>query len=140
MLTQLRDHPDRALLGIDLVGVSHREQYQAHRLVQDGIGVPLLLDPDGGLRQLYGIEQRFGWRGVFNPRSIATYGRAWRRQRKRSDPIWTQTRVRPGLLLLGDDDRVLWSRVGEFLGDYLSADAVFAQAKQALEDGYATDD
>ena len=62
------------------------------------------------------------------------YVRAWSRERQRSDPLWSESGVRPGLLLIGPGDARLWSRVGDFLGDYPSADEVLADVSAALAD------
>lgn len=116
-----------------LVGVGVREDYQARNLIEGGFGVELLLDPDNAVRTALGAGDRFSrWR-LLNPMGALAYVRA-ARQAKWSDPIWADTRQRPAIFLLDENLDLAWSRIGNRLGDYPSADEVIAAVGSALGD------
>lgn len=132
LLTQLheRQHElDR--LDIHLVGVAIREGYQAQKLIDDGIGVDLFLDPNDEVRQALGAAGRIELWRLLNPFAARAYVKA-ARQSERSDPIWAETRRRPGILLLDSDLTLRWSRMGTRLGDYPTADEVLIAVQTAL--------
>jgi len=132
LLTQLRERqPELDELDVHLLGVATREDYQAQKLMDDGLGVELLLDPDDQIRRLLGSEQRFEWWRLLHPLGAASYLRA-ARQARRFDPIWAEATQRPGILLLDASLEVRWSKMGTRLGDYPTANEVIKAANQTL--------
>lgn len=122
---------------VQLIGVGVREDYQARNLIEGGFGVDLLLDADNAVRSALGAEDQFSrWR-LLNPVGAIAYVRA-ARQAKWSDPIWADTRQRPAILLLDANLDLVWSRVGNRLGDYPSADEVLHAVNSALAGPSAT--
>jgi peroxiredoxin len=117
-------------LGVGLIGVATREDYQAKKLIDDGLDVPLFLDPENAVRQTLGVA-RFSWWRLFHPKGAVAYVRAMR-QIKRFGPVWAEANHRPAILLLDADLNLLWSSIGSYLGDYPSADAVLAQTRSHL--------
>lgn len=108
-----------------VIGVATREDYQARRLMENGMPFELLLDPDDGLRAALDADARFrSWR-LLHPRGALDYVRSFR-QRRAFDPIWSQATQRPGMVLLDIDLRVSWSYFGRRIGDYPSVDEVMA--------------
>lgn len=118
---------------VQLVGVGAREDYQARKLIQGGFGVDLLLDPDNAVRTALGARDRFSRWKLINPVGAIAYVRA-ARQAKWSDPIWAETTQRPAIFLLDANLDLVWSRIGNRLGDYPSADDVIAAVGSALAD------
>lgn len=118
-------------MNVQLLGVGTREPYQVERLRADGFAVDLLLDSQDQLRRAVGADHRFAWWRVLHPGGATAYVRA-ARQAKRFDPIWSEANQRPGLVLLDADLNVLWSRIGNRLGDYPSADEVITTVSSIL--------
>ena len=103
--------------GVTLIGVATRADYQARHLMETGVPFELLLDPDDDLRRRLGIADRFAaWRLV-HPRGAVQYLRSIRRARD-FDPIWAEATQRPAMILLDHELRVVWSHVGQRIGDY----------------------
>lgn len=119
-------------MGVQLLGVGTREPYQVDRLIADGIGVELLLDPHDRLRTALGADRRFNWWRLLHPAGATAYVRA-ARQAARFDPIWSEANQRPGLVLLDSDMSVRWSRMGSRLGDYPRADEVTDAVSAVLD-------
>lgn len=114
-----------------MIGVATREAYQAVKLIEDGIGVELLLDPDDSIRGALDADTHFSpWR-VLHPKGAVAYAKAFR-QSRRFDPLWAEIAVRPGVVILDANLDVAWSRMGQFIGDYPTADEVMAAARSAL--------
>jgi hypothetical protein len=127
----LRERQDELdALGIGLIGVATREDYQAKKLMDQGLDVQLFLDPENGVRRALGIA-RFSWWRLLHPKGAIAYLRAMR-QIKLFGPVWAEANQRPAILLLDADLNVLWSSIGSYLGDYPSADAVFAETRSQL--------
>lgn len=116
---------------MQLIGVATRESYQAQKLIDDGFGVELFLDPDDQIRRLLGSARRFEWWRLFHPVGAKAYLQAVR-QAKRFDPIWAEATQRPGLVLVDRNLDLRWSRVGARIGDYPSADEVIGAVRDAF--------
>ena len=110
-------------LGVSLIAVGTREDYQARNLIDQGIGVELLLDPEDEIRQVLGAAARFGWWRLLHPAGAVSYAKALG-QAKRFDPIWAEANQRPGILLLDAQLEIAWTQMGSGIGDYPNADEV----------------
>lgn len=110
-------------IGVTVVGVGTREDFQAQRLMDDWVPFELLLDPDDRLRRSLDIADRFEWRRLLHPRGAVDYVRAWRRAGD-FDPIWAEANQRPAMVLFDARGRVSWTHVGSRIGDYPIIDEV----------------
>lgn len=111
--------------GVTVVGVATREDYQARRLVGQGLPFELFLDPDDSFRRALGTVARFSaWR-LLHPAGAVDYARAVRQARS-FDPVWSEATQRPGVVLFDEGLRVSWSHFGRRIGDYPSVEEVVA--------------
>ena len=128
----MRERQDRLdSLGVSLIAVGTREDYQARSLIDQGIGVELLLDPEDEIRQLLGAAARFEWWRLLHPAGAVSYAKAVG-QAKRFDPIWAEANQRPGILLLDAQLEIAWTRMGSRIGDYPTADEVIDTVASAI--------
>jgi hypothetical protein len=131
----LREQQDRLdSLDISLIAVGTREDYQARRLIDEGIGVELLLDPEDQIRQLLGAAARFEWWRLLHPAGAVSYAKSLS-QAKRFDPIWAEANQRPGILLLDTQLEIAWMQMGSRIGDYPKADEVMDTVASAIRPG-----
>lgn len=107
-----------------------REAYQAQRLLDDGMAVPLLLDPENRIRELLGIDERFHWKGLLSAKGAMAYVRA-ARQARNFDPIWRSATERPAMLAVNRHGDVVWSHIGRRIGDYPSVEECLDALKRA---------
>lgn len=116
------------LVGLDALSAPLREldaqplaiggsaDYQARWLRDDKhVRMPLLLDPEQQFRAAVGIG-RLGSR-LLDPRGFPSYVRAMRNG-YRPQKITKDTVQAPGVVLLDAQRRVVWSYVGQRIGDY----------------------
>lgn len=116
---QLREHkPELDGLGAQVVGVGAREDFQARKLGSDGFPFPLLLDPEDQVRAALGSAERFSPARLLDPRGAMPYLKAVRRAGKFFDITLAQATQHPGVAVVNADLEVVWSYVGQRLGDY----------------------
>jgi peroxiredoxin len=115
-----------AARGIGVVAVGGGADYQAQYLRDErGIRLPLLLDPDQGLRDAVGAMKPLVL-GMIDPRSGLAYLGAMRRG-YRQESLPSKDAVRsPGIVVLDRSGTVVWQHVGTYVGDYPSVDATLA--------------
>ena len=131
----MRERQDRLdSLGVSLIAVGTREDYQARNLIDQGIGVELLLDPEDEIRQLLGAAARFEWWRLLHPAGAVSYAKSLS-QAKRFDPIWAEANQRPGILLLDTQLEIAWMQMGSRIGDYPKADEVMDTVTSAIRPG-----
>ena len=124
LLAQLREHHESlGALGASVIAVGGAADYQAQHLQDDGVPFPLLLDPDGELRNALGVDTKLSKREMMSWASAKNYvsviGR--RRQGKVSR---THAEDRPAVVILDDQLKMVWSHVGTALGDYPTIDEI----------------
>jgi len=91
----------------------------------------LLLDPDNLVRQVMGSAERFGWGRLMHPKGAVAYARALRSSRRFFDVTLEQATQRPGVLVLDAQQNIVWTYVGNRLGDYPDVDVVFTELRRA---------
>jgi hypothetical protein len=130
----LRERQDRLdSLGVSLLAVGTREDYQARNLMDEGISVELLLDPEDEIRQLLGAAARFEWWRLLHPAGAVSYAKSLG-QAKRFDPIWAEANQRPGILLLDAQLEIAWTKMGSRIGDYPDPDEVIDTVESLIRD------
>jgi hypothetical protein len=118
LLSQLRDaHPEITSLGADVLAVATGADYQAQKLMADGLPFPALIDPDKQLYRALGIE-RIHWDQWLRlstwRRYLRSVGHA-RQGRLTGDILQA-----PGVAILEPPGIVRWLHRGRTLGDYPS--------------------
>lgn len=111
--------------GAGAIAIGGSADYQAVWLREEqGVAMPLLLDPEQRFRDHVGAAKPLGWR-MADPRGAASYARSmahgFRPQRITRDTVRS-----PGVVVLGPDGAVLWRHVGTRIGDYPPLDEVRA--------------
>jgi peroxiredoxin len=106
-------------LGYSIVGVGGAADYQAKALMGDGVGFPLLLDPDHRLYQALAVDH-FPWWKLLSPDTWRRYLRAARRARQ--GKITGHPLQAPGLVVLDTERQVRYLHRGQTLGDYPTID------------------
>src|SRR5919201_4986400 len=124
LLSQLREaHPEITALGADVLAVATGADYQARKLMADGLPFPALVDPDKQLYRALGIE-RIAWDQWIRPstwrRYLRSVGRA-RQGRLTGDLLQA-----PGVALLEPPGVVRWLHRGRTLGAYPTLDEILA--------------
>jgi hypothetical protein len=118
LLSQLREaHPEITSLGADVLAVATGADYQARKLMADGLPFPALIDPDKQLYRALGIE-RIHWDQWFRPSTWRRYLRSLghaRQGRLTGDILQA-----PGVAILEPPGIVRWLHQGRTLGDYPS--------------------
>ena len=123
-------HPTIESLGAHVIVVGTGADWQAERLMADGMPFECLVNPDANLYRTLGIG-RVGLSEWLRPSTIRRYVRAYRRG-GRQGHITGDWRRLSGVAVIDADRRLRWSYVAEGVGDYPStADVVAALA--ALE-------
>ncbi len=125
-LAQLRDyHHIFTTYGAAVIAVGGAADYQAQHLQDDGHPFPLLLDPDGELRQALGIESQLSRKELISWTSFRNYVSARRHQRQ-GKISRSHAEDRPAVAIVDADLRLTWGHVGTALGDYPSIDHIIA--------------
>ncbi|MFC4377342.1 redoxin domain-containing protein [Nocardia halotolerans] len=122
-----RLHPEFEAAGVSLVGVGGAADYQARHLMDNGIGYPLLLDPNHTLYQAVDVHH-IAWWQMLSPRTWWKYLSAARRARQ--GRITDHPLQAPGLVIVGQDRTVQMLYRGRTLGDYPPAADVLATARR----------
>lgn len=123
---QLDSHRvELAARGVGTLIVGGSADYQAVFLREEkGVGSPMLLDPDAVFRNAVGAGKNLGVR-MLSPKGAASYVRAVRSGFGLQKP--TQDAFRsPGVVVLDQAGAVVWSHIGERLGDYPAIDELTA--------------
>ncbi|MGA9871682.1 MAG: redoxin domain-containing protein [Rhodococcus sp. (in: high G+C Gram-positive bacteria)] len=101
--------------GAHVVGVGGAADYQARDLMDNGVGYPLLLDPQHVLYQEVDIH-RIHWAMMLDPRTWWKYLSAIRHARQ--GRITDHPLQAPGLVIIDTDRTVQMLYRGRTLGDY----------------------
>ena len=115
-------HPTIESLGARVVVVGTGADWQAERLMAEGMPFECLVDPEANLYRALGIG-RVGLGEWLRPSTIRRYLRAIRRG-GRQGRITGDWRRLSGVALIGTDRRLLWSYRADGVGDYPSTDEV----------------
>jgi len=119
---------DRFDTQVKVVAVGGSADFQARWLRDNqGVRMPMLLDPDQQVRQLAGLGN-LGLHRFLSPRGAANYVKAMRRG-LRPQKITRDTIRSPGVAILGPDLGVRWTYEGKMLGDYPSLDELIARTR-----------
>lgn len=126
-LQDVDDARDRFPATARVVAIGGSADYQARWLRDSqGIGMPLLLDPDQQIRAIAELGD-LTRRQLLAPRGAANYVQAMRRG-LRPQKITKDTVRSPGVAVFDSDPGVTWTYEGRMLGDYPSVDELVQQA------------
>ena len=113
--------------GAKVIAVGGSADYQAKWLRDEqGVGIPLLLDPDQQVRDLVAMGN-LGFRNFLKGKGAKNYLDAMRGG-LRPQKITKDTVRSPGVAVLGPDFTPRWTHEGTFLGDYPTVDELLARA------------
>jgi hypothetical protein len=116
LLSQLREaHPEITALGADVLAVATGADYQARRLMAEGLPFPALVDSGKQLYRALGIE-RIHWDQWFRLSTWRRYLRSVRRARQ--GRLTGDLLQAPGVAILEPSGRLRWLHRGRTLGDY----------------------
>ena len=113
-----------------VVAVGAREDYQAQKLIDDGMPFPLLMDPENQVRTRLGAVERFSPLRLLSPKGAVAYAKSLRRAKWFSLSMSEATQ-RPAIAVLDAQLNVTWTRIGNQLGDYPSIDEVCTELQRA---------
>lgn len=102
-------------LGARAIAVATGADFQARRLMDQGVPFPLLLDPDRNLYRALDLGHIAWWRWA-TPRTWRLYLRSARRARQ--GRLTGDLRQTPGVAIIDTDRRLRWVHRGTTLGDY----------------------
>ena len=103
--------------GISVAAIGGSADYQARWLRDEqGVGVPLFLDPDHQFRSAVGLDKRLGLK-LLDPRGAAAYTRSLKKG-LRPQHITRDTVQAPGVVILDRHHNVCWQYRGHRIGDY----------------------
>lgn len=111
--------------GVQSICVGGSADYQARWLAENGIEIPMLLDPDQDFREAVGFGD-IGW-NLLHPGGAVRYLRAFGKGR-RPMKITSDTTKTPGAVVLDADLKIAWRYEGRTLGDYPELDEFFSEA------------
>lgn len=114
--------------GAAVIGVAAREDYQAQKLLDDGMPFDLLIDPSNQVREVIGSAERFGWHRLLHPKGAVAYAKAIRAV-KWNGLTLPEANQRPAVGVFDADQRLAWRYVGAQLGDYPAVDRVLAELR-----------
>jgi hypothetical protein len=116
-------HPRLSALGAGVIAVGTGADFQARRLMAEGMPFPCLVDPERRLYQALGLG-RVGWRTVLTPATYVNYVRGWLRG-ARQGKVTGDPRQLSGVAVLDAASRPVWVHRSGTIGDYpLIADVV----------------
>lgn len=115
-LQDVSDARDRFPAEAGIVAIGGSTDFQARWLIEQGITLPLLLDPEQQVRDAVGFGNLRPWQFA-SPRGALAYARAMRRG-LRPQKITRDTVRSPGVVLLDEDHQVVWAHEGDRLGGY----------------------
>lgn len=103
--------------GVSVAAVGGSAGYQARWLRDEqGVSVPLFLDPDHEFRNAVGHEKRLGLK-LLDPRGAAAYTRSLKKG-LRPQHVTRDTVQAPGVVILDQHHNVCWQYRGQRIGDY----------------------
>lgn len=103
--------------GVSVAAVGGSADYPARWLRDEqGVGVPLFLDPDHQFRSAVGLDKRLGLK-LLDPRGAAAYTRSLKKG-LRPQHITRDTVQAPGVVILDQHHNVCWQYRGQRIGDY----------------------
>lgn len=117
---------DLAAVGARAIAIGGSADYQARWLRDDGVRMPLLLDPPGSFRDWAGLGN-LGRRQMLAPRGIRSYLSAVAAGVRPRRPTADIMRS-PGIVILDADLSLRWAYEGTALGDYPPLDRVLEEA------------
>lgn len=109
-------HPAFEKLGARVVAVGTGADFQARRLMDDGMPFPCLVDAEAALYRILGIG-RVKLRAILNPAMYLNYWRAWRRG-SRQGRLAGDPRRLSGVAIVDAEGRLRWCHVAATIGDY----------------------
>lgn len=116
LLSQLREaHPEITSIGADVLAVATGADYQARKLMAEGLPFPALVDPDKHLYQALGIE-RIRWDQWIRPATWRRYLKSVRHARQ--GRLTGDLLQAPGVAILEPPGVLRWLHRGQTLGDY----------------------
>ena len=109
--------PSLSAHGVSVAAVGGSADYQARWLRDEqGVRVPLFLDPDHEFRTAVGHDRRLGLK-LLDPRGAAAYTRSLKGG-LRPQRITRDTVQAPGVVILDRHHHVCWQYLGHRIGDY----------------------
>ncbi len=114
-------------LGVQIIGVAAREDYQAQKLLDDGITFPLLIDAAGELRAAIGSASPLSVARLLDPRGALAYAKSISTAKRFFEITPSQATRRPGTAIFDADLELVWHHIGDRLGDYKPLEAVLDQ-------------
>jgi peroxiredoxin len=108
-------YPEIARLGAGALAVATGADYQARRLMRDGLPFPALCDPDKNLYRALGIE-RIRWDQWVRPATWRRYAAALGGQRQ--GRLTGDVLQAPGIVILDASGTVRYLHRGRTLADY----------------------
>jgi peroxiredoxin len=130
-LAQLREaEPEINALGARVIGVATGADYQAQKLMEDGIPFPLLVDPDRNLYRALGLGH-IRWYRFLQPSTWRRYVVAARGARQ--GRLTGDLRQAPGVAIVDSGGRLRYLHRGTTLGDYPPLPEVLAALRNILD-------
>jgi hypothetical protein len=120
-------HPAFERANARVVAVGTGADFQARRLMEDGMPFPCLVDADGMVYRALGIG-RVGLRTILNPAMYRNYVRAWRRG-SRQGRVAGDPRRLSGVAVVDARGRLRWRHVATTIGDYPPVATVLDQVR-----------
>jgi peroxiredoxin len=121
-------YPALTALGARAIAVGTGADFQARRLMAEGMPFPCLVDPERNVYRALGLG-RVSWRTVFMPATYVNYARGWLRG-VRQGKITGDPRQLSGVAVLDADSRPAWVHRSRTIGDYPSVADVVAQVER----------
>ena len=124
-------YPEIAALGGDVLAVATGADYQARKLMADGLPFPALVDPDKRLYRALDIE-RISWDQWFRPSTWRRYLRSIggaRQGRLTGDLLQA-----PGIAIFEPSGILRWIHRGRTLGDYPALTEILEALRGLLGD------
>jgi hypothetical protein len=114
-------------LGTRIVVVGTGADWQAERLMDEGMPFECLVDPEANLYRALDIG-RVGIREWLRPSTVRRYLRAFRRG-SRQGAVTGDWRRLSGVALVGPDRRLRWEHRAGGVGDYTTLDEIAEAAR-----------
>ena len=121
--------PEITSLGADALAVATGADYQARRLMADGLPFPALVDPDKRLYRALGID-RIRWDQWIRPSTWRRYRRSMGRARQ--GRLTGDILQAPGIAILEPPGILRWLHRGRTLGDYPSVTEILDALRGVL--------
>jgi len=112
-------------LSARVIAVGTGAEFQARRLMDEGMPFPCLVDPDARLYRALGIG-RLGWRALLMAETYASYWRAWRLGTRRGQVTGDWRRL-SGVAIVDAAGRLRWLHRARTVGDYPAVARLLAE-------------